>query len=177
MSLAAANRDVYQLLKDGVKVTYRDPEGEERVDTVRVIDWSQPDNNDFLLVSQLWVTGDMYTRRPDLAGFVNGLPLLFVELKASHRRLVNAYRVRQFALPLSSFSTNACLRLTHKTFSPRSARPSTSTSTSRTLRRAGASMRCQWRDNVHYAKVCLTAGASPPPSTPPPDGAGQSKVE
>jgi type I restriction enzyme R subunit len=92
MSLAAANRDVYDLLKDGVKVTYRDAEGEERVDTVRIIDWNQPEANDFLLVSQLWVTGDMYTRRPDLVGFVNGVPLLFVELKASHQRLVNAYR-------------------------------------------------------------------------------------
>jgi type I restriction enzyme R subunit len=92
MSLAAANRDVYDLLKDGVKVAYRDPDGEERVETVHIIDWNQPAANDFLLVSQLWVAGDMYTRRPDLVGFVNGVPLLFVELKASHRRLVNAYR-------------------------------------------------------------------------------------
>jgi type I restriction enzyme R subunit len=92
MSLAAANREIYDLLKDGIKVAYRDPGGIEQVETLRVIDWNQPDNNDFLLVSQLWVTGDMYTRRPDLVGFVNGLPLLFVELKASQKRLVNAYR-------------------------------------------------------------------------------------
>jgi type I restriction enzyme R subunit len=92
MSLAAANREIYDLLKDGVKVTYRDPGGIEQVETLRVIDWNQPDSNDFLLVSQLWVTGEMYTRRPDLVGFVNGLPLLFVELKASQKRLVNAYR-------------------------------------------------------------------------------------
>jgi len=99
MSPAAANRDVYQLLKDGVKVeTSRpdaaegDPESEPQVHTLRVVDWGRPEANDFLLVSQLWVTGDMYTRRPDLVGFVNGLPLLFIELKASHRRLVNAYR-------------------------------------------------------------------------------------
>jgi type I restriction enzyme R subunit len=92
MSLAAANRNIYQLLKDGVKVAYHDPGGIEQVETLRVIDWNEPDNNDFLLVSQLWVTGEIYTRRPDLVGFVNGLPLLFVELKASQKRLVNAYR-------------------------------------------------------------------------------------
>ncbi len=53
---------------------------------VRVIDWDDPANNDFLLVSQFWVTGDLYKRRADLVGFVNGLPLVFIELKAPHRR-------------------------------------------------------------------------------------------
>ena len=48
---------------------------------VRVIDWEQPANNDFLLVSQFSVTGPPYTCRPDLVGFVNGLPLVVVELK------------------------------------------------------------------------------------------------
>jgi type I restriction enzyme R subunit len=92
MSLERANQQVYDLIKDGVKAPYRDAQGEEQVETVRVIDWGQPAHNDFLLVSQVWVTGEMYTRRPDLVGFVNGLPLLFAELKASHKRLVNAYR-------------------------------------------------------------------------------------
>jgi type I restriction enzyme R subunit len=48
---------------------------------VRVIDWEQPANNDFLLVSQFSVTGALYTCRPDLVGFVNGLPLVVIELK------------------------------------------------------------------------------------------------
>ena len=48
--------------------------------------------NDFLLCSQMSFTGEIETRRPDLIGFVNGLPLLFVELKASHRELIHAYR-------------------------------------------------------------------------------------
>ena len=84
MSLAAANREVYELLKDGVKVTFRGGESgdEEQVETVRLIDWNTPANNDFFVASQLWITGEMYTRRPDLVGFVNGIPLVFVELKA-----------------------------------------------------------------------------------------------
>ncbi len=92
MSLAGANREIYHLLKNGVRVPLPDPEGDgETVEVVRVVDWDNPANNDFLLCSQFWVTGEMYTRRADLVGFVNGLPLLFMELKAAHRRLETAY--------------------------------------------------------------------------------------
>ena len=91
-SLAEANRQVYQFIKDGIKVTFADPQNQEQVtEKVRVVDWDNPDNNDFLLVSQFWVAGEMYTRRCDLVGFVNGLPLVFIELKASHRAIRNAY--------------------------------------------------------------------------------------
>ena len=92
MSLAEANRQVYRLLKNGVKVVFPSPDGKgDADDTVHVIDWAEPKNNDFLLVSQLWVTGDVYTRRPDLVGFVNGLPLVVFELKAVHKALKNAH--------------------------------------------------------------------------------------
>ena len=92
MSLVAANREVYHLLKNGVRVLVPDPDsGEEKAEVVQVIDWDDPSNNDFLLCSQFWVTGEMYTRRADLVGFVNGLPLVFIELKATHRRLETAY--------------------------------------------------------------------------------------
>jgi type I restriction enzyme R subunit len=93
MSLVQANREIYRLLKNGVKVTVRGGEQgqEETVETLRVIDWNEPSNNDFFLASQFWVTGDMYKRRADLVGFVNGLPLVFIELKASHRRLEHAF--------------------------------------------------------------------------------------
>lgn len=92
MSMAAANREVYQLLKNGVRTTVMDPEsGGEQVEVLRVIDWNNPANNDFLLCSQLWIAGEMHTRRTDLVGFVNGLPLLLMELKATHRRLETAY--------------------------------------------------------------------------------------
>jgi type I restriction enzyme R subunit len=93
VSPAQANRGVYELLKDGVKVKIRSSDDrEEIIETVRVIDWDNPSRNNFFLASQFWVTGDMYKRRPDLVGFVNGIPLIFFELKASHKRLENAYR-------------------------------------------------------------------------------------
>ncbi|HSO82228.1 type I restriction endonuclease subunit R [Thiocapsa sp.] len=92
MSLVAANRDLYHLLKNGVRVALADPDSDgETVLALRVIDWDEPANNDFLLCSQFWVTGEMHTRRVDLVGFVNGLPLLFIELKAVHRRLETAF--------------------------------------------------------------------------------------
>ncbi|MDH4304779.1 MAG: type I restriction endonuclease subunit R [Nitrospira sp.] len=82
MSLAAANREVYGLLKDGIEVTVADAtSGGQEPKRVRVIDWENPAANDFLLVSQLSVTGPLYTRRPDLVGFVNGLPIVVIELK------------------------------------------------------------------------------------------------
>jgi type I restriction enzyme R subunit len=91
MSPVNANREVYQLLKEGVKVTYKNPKGATVNETMRVIDWNTPANNDFFLASQLWVTGTLYKRRTDLIGFVNGIPLVFIELKASHRNLKRAY--------------------------------------------------------------------------------------
>src|SRR5690606_9993209 len=58
LSPAQANREVYRLLRDGVKVHYRDEDGAEVEETVRVVDWNEPENNDYLLVRQLWVTGE-----------------------------------------------------------------------------------------------------------------------
>jgi type I restriction enzyme R subunit len=93
MTPAAANREVYALLKNGVKVTFNDPRhGGQTVERVKVIDWDTPSSNDFFLASQFWVSGQVYKRRADLVGFVNGLPLVFIELKASHRQLEDAFR-------------------------------------------------------------------------------------
>ena len=66
MSLVQANREVYKLLKDGVKVAFQNDEGEETDETVRIIDWNDPENNDFFLASQFWVSGSIYKRRTDL---------------------------------------------------------------------------------------------------------------
>ena len=55
--------------------------GGQRTERVSVIDWENPGAKDFLLVSQFSVTGALYTCRPDLVGFVNGLPLVVTELK------------------------------------------------------------------------------------------------
>lgn len=92
MSLEAANREVYRLLKEGIRVSVPDretltpgpsPEGRggQIMERLRVVDWERPENNDFLLASQFSVVGSLYTCRPDLVGFVNGLPWVVIELK------------------------------------------------------------------------------------------------
>jgi len=91
LSLAHANREVYQLLKNGVNVKVPDKEGGETDEMVRVIDWENPDNNDFLLVSQMWINGPVHVRRPDVIVFVNGLPLVLYEFKASHKAVEDAF--------------------------------------------------------------------------------------
>src|SRR5713226_114471 len=88
---ARANQEVYSLLRDRVEVQVRQSDGQTLPERLSVIDWDRPDNNDFLLVSQLWVHSDLYKRRADLVGFVNGIPLVFIELKASHHDLKEAY--------------------------------------------------------------------------------------
>lgn len=82
LSLVEANREIDKLLRGGVKVKIPDRErGGQRTEVVRVVDWDDPAENDFLLVSQFWIAGELYTRRTDLIGFVNGLPLVLIELK------------------------------------------------------------------------------------------------
>jgi type I restriction enzyme R subunit len=89
--LIKANQKIHSYLLDGIEVEYRNQDGLLTSEKVRVIDWENVGNNDFLLTSQLWIAGEIYTRRADLIGFVNGIPLAFIELKASHRNVKNAY--------------------------------------------------------------------------------------
>ncbi len=91
MSPAQANREVYRLLKNGVKAPGLGDKDDE-IRTVKVIDWENASNNDFFLASQFWISGEMYKRRADLVGFVNGIPLVFVELKAFHKNLEDAFQ-------------------------------------------------------------------------------------
>lgn len=91
MSLVSANKEVYNLIKNGVNVSYLDGDGTNCDERVKVVDFNNVENNDFLLVSQFWITGDMYKRRADLIGFINGLPLIFVEFKAVHKNLKDAF--------------------------------------------------------------------------------------
>src|SRR5690606_21070499 len=76
----AANRHFHKLLVNGVPVEYQ-KDGETRGDRVRLIDWSNPGNNEFWAVSQFTIKGPHHTRRPDIILFVNGLPLVLLELK------------------------------------------------------------------------------------------------
>ena len=92
MSGVEANREIYTLLKDGVKVTTSDPIGEdENPEVLQVIDWENPEKNDFFAASQFSVTGEMYTKRPDLICFVNGIPLVLMEFKRIDVNLHDAY--------------------------------------------------------------------------------------
>ena len=90
-TLVAANREKYTLMRDGVQVSFRNDEGELVRKRLRVFDFDDPTTNHFLCVRELWVRGDLYRRRIDLVGFVNGLPLLFVECKNIHRDLKVAF--------------------------------------------------------------------------------------
>ena len=85
------NKDKYSLLRDGVKVQYRNSEGQLEKRMLRVFDFNEPENNHFLCVRELWIRGDIYRRRADLIGFVNGLPLLFMECKNIHKDIRRAY--------------------------------------------------------------------------------------
>ncbi len=90
-SMVAANREKYELTRDGVPVVFRNAKGERVRARLRVFDFETAENNDFLCVRELWVRGDLYRRRPDIIGFVNGLPLLFIECKNIHRNLKAAF--------------------------------------------------------------------------------------
>ncbi|MGB4328566.1 MAG: HsdR family type I site-specific deoxyribonuclease [Tenuifilum sp.] len=92
-SLAEINHEKYQLLREGVPVDFINEKGEQiKNKTLKVFDFDNPENNNFLAVRQLWIQGKSNReRRPDIIGFVNGIPLLFIELKAAHRKLENAY--------------------------------------------------------------------------------------
>jgi len=82
MTASSANRELWALMRDGVKVSIPDHDkGGIKTERVRLIDWSDAANNDFLLVSQMTITGPLYTCRPDLIGFVNGIPWVVIELK------------------------------------------------------------------------------------------------
>ncbi len=90
-TLARTNKEKYELLKEGVPVSYTNAIGELEKKKLRVFDFENYTNNDFLAVRQLEVVGELYNRRPDVIGFVNGIPLVFFELKAHHTDLRNAF--------------------------------------------------------------------------------------
>lgn len=92
-SLGEINFEKYQLLRNGIPVDFENEKGEQiKGKTLRVFDFENPESNNFLAVRQLWIEGkSKRERRPDIIGFVNGIPLLFIELKAVHKKLENAY--------------------------------------------------------------------------------------
>lgn len=90
-TLARNNQEKYQLFKTGIPVSYQNSKGELEKRNLQVFDFDNFSNNHFLAVRQLEVVGELYNRRPDVICFVNGIPLVFLELKAHHTDLRNAY--------------------------------------------------------------------------------------
>ena len=78
--LLGANEAFHQLLTQGVPVSYRKNEN-ERGDLVRLVDFETPDNNEFTAVNQFTLVENNLNKRPDIVLFVNGLPLVVMELK------------------------------------------------------------------------------------------------
>ncbi|TXI26383.1 MAG: type I restriction endonuclease subunit R [Nitrosomonas oligotropha] len=85
------NSEQYEMAKNGVLVQFRNARGELEKKRLKVFDFENPENNHFLCVRELWVRGDIYRRRADLVGFVNGLPLMFIECKTIHKDIRHAF--------------------------------------------------------------------------------------
>lgn len=90
-SLLQVNEEKYYLIRDGIPVTIKKPNGETQIKKAMVIDFLNPENNYFLAIKELKIHGELHRRRTDIVGFVNGIPLLFVELKNSSVDVRNAY--------------------------------------------------------------------------------------
>ena len=90
-TLGRINKEKNDLLKNGVPVSFTNDKGELVKKKLKVFNFKEYADNHFLAVRQLEVVGELYNRRPDVVGFVNGIPLVFFELKAHHTDLRNAY--------------------------------------------------------------------------------------
>lgn len=88
--IVATNYKLYNQIRNGIKITVR-RNGKEDFDFVKLLDFDNPTKNTFTAVSQMWIQGKAYYRRPDVIIFVNGLPLVFIELKNSIVKVEEAY--------------------------------------------------------------------------------------
>ena len=85
------NREKYGMLRDGIPIRVKKPNGEQEDKLVQVFNFRQPEENYFLAVKEMKIHGDLYRRRTDIVGFVNGIPLLFIELKKQNVDVREAY--------------------------------------------------------------------------------------
>tara|TARA_R110002050_G_scaffold293373_2_gene449847 strand:- start:1462 stop:4662 length:3201 start_codon:yes stop_codon:yes gene_type:complete len=90
-TLARVNQEKYEFFKNGVPISFTNTKGELVKKRLKVFDFHNYENNQFLAIRQLEVVGELYNRRPDVVGFVNGIPLVFMELKGHHTDLRHAY--------------------------------------------------------------------------------------
>jgi type I restriction enzyme R subunit len=91
MDRVRANREVYDLIRDGYRAEWQGEDGERQYATVQYVDFRDSSNNDWLAASQVWVAGDLYRRRADAVLFVNGIPLVLMEFKDPNRPVKAAY--------------------------------------------------------------------------------------
>jgi len=108
--LLTNNETFHRMLTEGVKVSYQ-KDGNQRGDLVWLVDFANPENNDFVVANQLTVIENGVNKRPDVVLFVNGLPLVVIELKNPRMKmprlnqLINNYKPTRRPLP-------ACLPIT-----------------------------------------------------------------
>ena len=93
-SLMQINEEKYTLIRDGIPVMVKKPNGQSEEKKAQIVDFQNPTDqsrNHFLVIKELKIHGEYYQRRTDIVGFVNGIPLLFVELKKNTMDVQNAY--------------------------------------------------------------------------------------
>ena len=90
-SLMQINEEKYGYLRDGIPVTVKKPDGRTVQERIKVFNFAEPTKNHFLAIKELKIHGELYRRRTDIVGFVNGIPLLFIELKNFNVDVQDAY--------------------------------------------------------------------------------------
>ena len=90
-SLLQTNRQKHDLIKNGIPVDFKKPNGTTEKRNAAVINYAEPKKNTYIAVRELKIWGDIYRRRADIIGFVNGIPLVFIELKKQNVDIINAY--------------------------------------------------------------------------------------
>ena len=88
--MVQTNYKLYQQIRNGIKIDVK-RNGKPDFDIVKLVDFDNPENNTFTAVSQMWIQGKVYYRRPDVLVFINGLPMVFIELKNSIVKVEEAY--------------------------------------------------------------------------------------
>lgn len=96
LSPLMANKEIYELIRNGIPIQYKNKEGREENDYAKVIDFEYIEQNDFVVVSQLsieYLQTENITRRPDVLLYVNGLPLVMIELKNATEKVKSGYDI------------------------------------------------------------------------------------
>ncbi len=88
--MTATNYLYYNQIRNNIQIKLR-RNGKGDFDFVKLVDFKHPENNTFTAVSQMWIQGRVYWRRPDVLIFINGLPMVFIELKNSIVKVEEAY--------------------------------------------------------------------------------------